>query len=725
MTEPTTAIPGPRGLPKDLEGTLRREGFGLGDWRVEPRRNRIVAGDRERALDPRQIDVLVALALQPGSVLTREELLSRVWDDTFVAENTLSQAISRLRKALGDDLREPTYIETISKSGYRLVAAVAWSDGYEPPRAVADIAQPLAAAPGIRIMTGITILVALFGLAGLTWITVATRTALGTTPTTRPELTLPGNQFGARLSPDGAYVAFAWEGPEQAGWDIWVQRSGADGPVRLTDDTDDERLPAWAADGTALAFVRFSGESEACGIYRVPLPGGPVERLADCQPGMRTLDWSPDGKRLVLNGGEPGEVTRALYLHDLDTGVRRRRTDPPDGTPGDSWATFSPNGASVAFRREHSASRHDVMVIAADGSSEPRRLTDDRWGRLRGVAWSSDGKSLIYSSNRTGRFSLWRVALEGGTPQPVPVHDTWVTQPSIARERGNMIYRTFRDSVDIWELPLDDDGQAMGEPTRRVASTRSERHPAWSPRSDTITFVSDRSGTTEIWSGHRDGTSLRRHTEFLGPLPAAPNWSPDGKSIVFDAAVDGHADLWIVGQDSRRPTRWTASTSEDRNAVFSHDGATIYFASDRSGRWEIWRMPADGGDAVQITTDGGFRAQPSRDGTALYFVKLDAPGVWRMDLADGSAELVLPGLNLSDWGSWVAGDHGIYYVTRSPTTIAYAPFGEAQPLSIHQPTKQIPYLGRALSLSADGKRLLFSLIDHSDDEVMAVEQARF
>ena len=75
----------------------------LGDWRVEPRRNRIVSVEAERSLDPRLIDVLVTLATRPGEVLTRDELLEAVWKDTFVSENSLSQAVSRLRKALGDD----------------------------------------------------------------------------------------------------------------------------------------------------------------------------------------------------------------------------------------------------------------------------------------------------------------------------------------------------------------------------------------------------------------------------------------------------------------------------------------------------------------------------------------------------------------------------------------------------------------------------------------------
>ncbi len=103
MTRPLNESPphgGPRLVPEDLAATLRSDGFTLGDWRVEPRRNRIVhATGRTRSLDPRLIDVLIALASQPGAVLTRDELMARVWQDTFVSENSLSQAVSRLRRA--------------------------------------------------------------------------------------------------------------------------------------------------------------------------------------------------------------------------------------------------------------------------------------------------------------------------------------------------------------------------------------------------------------------------------------------------------------------------------------------------------------------------------------------------------------------------------------------------------------------------------------------------
>lgn len=105
--------------------------FGLGGWTVEPSLNRLTRDSEEVHLEPRTMDLLVFLAQCPGVVLSRETLIDGVWHKKFVGEAVLRNAVAALRRALGDRADHPTYIETIAKRGYRLIAPVkglGWAD---------------------------------------------------------------------------------------------------------------------------------------------------------------------------------------------------------------------------------------------------------------------------------------------------------------------------------------------------------------------------------------------------------------------------------------------------------------------------------------------------------------------------------------------------------------------------------------------------------------------
>jgi len=106
-----------------MEGLSRRP-FHLGDWTVEPTLDRISRNGREVRLRPRAMDVLTALALASGKLVSKRDLIDDVWRTEFVGEHALTQVIAELRAALGDDARNPTFIENIPRRGYRLVADV-------------------------------------------------------------------------------------------------------------------------------------------------------------------------------------------------------------------------------------------------------------------------------------------------------------------------------------------------------------------------------------------------------------------------------------------------------------------------------------------------------------------------------------------------------------------------------------------------------------------------
>lgn len=104
------------------------EGMRIGAWTVEPSLNRLSSSDAEVRLEPKAMEVLRVLAAQPGKVVTREALLVAVWPGLVVGDDSLTQVVIKLRKALGDAADQPTYIQTIPKRGYRLVAPVVRAD---------------------------------------------------------------------------------------------------------------------------------------------------------------------------------------------------------------------------------------------------------------------------------------------------------------------------------------------------------------------------------------------------------------------------------------------------------------------------------------------------------------------------------------------------------------------------------------------------------------------
>ncbi len=143
----------------------------VGDWTVEPALNQLSAAGKSVKLEPKAVAVLVYLADRPGQVVSREALLSAVWPSVVVGDDALTQAVIKLRKALGDVLEKPAYIQTISKGGYRLVAPVVRAAEIASAPVRPD-AEPLYAERKRRVswMAGAGIAAVLLAAAGAWWI---------------------------------------------------------------------------------------------------------------------------------------------------------------------------------------------------------------------------------------------------------------------------------------------------------------------------------------------------------------------------------------------------------------------------------------------------------------------------------------------------------------------------------------------------------------------------
>ncbi|WP_420455241.1 winged helix-turn-helix domain-containing protein [Rubrivirga sp.] len=716
--------------------------FRVGEWVAEPMANRLTRGDDVRKLEPKVMEVLAAMAARPGETVTKDEFMAEVWTGTVVTDDVLARCISELRKALDDEARNPTYVETLRKRGYALIAPVEHdldldlaAPALPPPVAVPapmtglDVrrpALPTRTRPGVLLWALAGVVVVLAGAFVAYQAGVAGVRPLGAAPVT----SFVGDERDPALSPDGARVAFAWDGgvpgvdEGERQFDIYVlPADGVGDPVRLTMQPADELSPAWSPDGERVAFVRC-GVGGECGIHAVDAGGGPEQTLVQAGDlDITDLVWSPDGQLLAFSGRRGRQGAFSLHLLPLDGSAPQRLTSPASTYPGDLGPAFSPDGRQLAFVRTALDGRQDVAVVTVQGG-RVRRLAREQKG-ITGLDWTPDGREVVYAANRDGAAGLWRVGLDGGDPRWVALGSDGgeIAGPSVGRNGGLAFARQLVRS-QVVEVA----GGGAARPL--LPSTRDDRQPAVAPDGSRVAFVSTRSGSHEVWTAEPDGAGARQLTTFGGARVSGPRWSPDGRRLVVSARAggDADADVFLILPDGEARAL-TDVAADDVAPTWSRDGLWVYFASDRGETWQIYRVPSGGGAAEPVTVGGGVAAAEAPGG-GLLVLRPDRRGLWRLPVVDGEirdvrAERLRVNLSPADWANWAVVGDAVYVLERrydrAATVVRLDPAtGARVTLAAVDDVPEDSGLG----VFPGGGRLLLSRLDRADSDVVRVEDFR-
>ncbi len=134
-----------------------------------------------------------------------------------------------------------------------------------------------------------------------------------------------------------------------------------------------------------------------------------------------------------------------------------------------------------------------------------------------------------------------------------------------------MIYVTRQIETKIYKMPL---GARAGEPSPLIESDGDQRDLGVAPNGERIAFVSNRTGSKEIWIANSDGSDQTQLTFFNGPSVGSPRWSPDGKQIAFDGYAGGSSDIYVMPADGGKPSRVTSDAANEIRPSWSHD-ATV------------------------------------------------------------------------------------------------------------------------------------------------------
>jgi len=692
--------------------------FAIDDWIVDPDFHQLSRGGSICTLEPRVMSVLLQLAAHPQRVISKDEFLRAVWPDTFVGEDALTRCISILRHALNDDPHNPRFIKTVPKAGYCLLVSIRPLELAHPsPEPASSMAHVPPDAPSrttparLGLISGavVAVLIAITAV-----ISIAHQPHPDTVPSVIPTFQLTtdaGEQSRPALSPDGKRLAFVWAKEDGSRQHIYIKQLGSESLLRLTNLPDDEYSPAWSPDGRAIAFLSSSPAGLA--LYKASLdPTHSLDKLYI--PGETTrweqgaLAWSPDGKSLVLADHLGAQPSSSIYRIDLDTRRARPITSPPAGWEGDLSPVFSPDGQKIAFLRASENSVLDVYWIPSSGG-QPQQVTHD--GKMiDGIAWSSDNRSIVFSSNRAGEYGLYKIALTGGTPQRMPVGTENATQPAIPRDGRNLAFVQGSAIFGILEVSAARN-EIAAKDSIGISSTAQDSAPSISPDGSQFAFQSWRSGNQQIWISSSDGQSLRQLTPTTGELTGSgsPSWSPSGMNILFDSRINGHSHIFIIPAAGGTPTQITFAEANDIVPRWSVDGRTIYFRSNRGGRWQLWKLPASAGVPQPVSRDDGMVGQESPDGQWLYFARGGENGIWRMPTSGGEEVRILDQPLAGYWGYWAVGRSGIYFLDQKQTTPAISIYDPStQKTSTFAKLNRIPPLNSGIALLGNGRTLLIS-----------------
>jgi len=513
------------------------------------------------------------------------------------------------------------------------------------------------------------------------------------------------------LSSDGSMVAYV--AGDSSRIDLFVRRVRGGEPVQLTDDDALEGAPAFTPDGERIAFTRHDSLGGTPGIWVVPTLGG--ERIpVAANAGWPA--WSPDGSRLAFVHSPPGENDAIVITAD-DGGNREvvfENEAPYLQLRSPAWA---PDGSQLAVVRSLGGSSGEIWLVPVNGG-EPRRLSVDPPGVVaNGPVYTSDGKTIIYSSNRAGTRNLWRTPLDGGQSVRLTAGAGPDADPSVAND-GSIAFANSR-----WRYVLFVHEVQTSE--RRTLVT----HAAflWAPTfsrdgRDLAVSRAEVDGSWHIWLVSLDEATPRRLTTGTPPQ-IYPRFFPNDASVLYSSwTTPGR--VWRVPRSGGLPTAITPEGEDAGYADISPDGRWLAYARAEDGTTHLYLMPLEGGDARRLTDNPGTLPRWSPDGQWIAFTRDRGfeSGVFVIRL-DGTDERRLT--ESGGWPTWFPDGRRVGYVVVGPDgnqRLYVVPLDGGAATRI----AGIEYQGTnsPFDVSPDGRLLVSTDAVHTGDEIWLLEPPR-
>ena len=621
--------------------------YEFGPFRLDMNERVLLRDGQVAPLTPKAFDTLVVLVQNNGHVLEKEELLKAVWPDTFVEEATLAQNIFTLRKVLG---KEPSYIETIPKRGYRFTANVLTHDTQPAASPSHNGAQtnganaaspPAESEPAARpsefihyrnlliLMMVVVTATAGIGFGLFQYFSrkpATTRTAPLFQSMELTRLPITGRAVEAAISPSGKYIVYSESDGAQSS--IWLKQVATTGEPKniVPEVTANLRGAMFSPDEEYIYYVGWKADEKDLKLYRVPALGGAAVQIASRVNSPAT--FSPDGRRIAFTREEANR--RSLLVTANADGSDERVLASRDANALLTWPAWSPDGRTLACAVNSFDTNGGATVVGFNADSgDERALGAQRWFEIDRLAWLGNTGTLVVTAaeQELSPVQIWQLDITSGDVQRV-TNDLNSYDAVSATSSGSALVAMQTDRVtSIWTTP---NGKAQDAAPVTSGAGKLEGYygVAWMPDGH-IVYASIASGAWDIWKMDADGGNAKQLTAGARSN-YGPSVSPDGRYIVFASNRAGSFNIWRMDADGGNPKQLTAGSGESFAHVTADSRWVVYatngYPTLNGKNPAVYKVPIDGGEPVLLNDQSASWPFTSPDGRSVVCTYQPAAG---------------------------------------------------------------------------------------------------
>jgi len=441
--------------------------------------------------------------------------------------------------------------------------------------------------------------------------------------------------IGGEISPDGRYLCFTdWNTGDLAVRDLATGKNRRVTKKGSWMKSEEFALfSKWSPDGKQVFYNWYNPKGDNFDIHSVGLEGAEprvLYRSNDFEY-VQPFDWHPNGKQVLIGFYRGGNTFVIGYLSIADGNLKILKTFKRNYGQDTPWGfVISPDGSTIAYddRLEQNTNNRDIFLLSADGTEQ--RLVDHP-SMDYVFHWTSDGKYLLFGSERTGNRGAWIVRVKNGKAigSPSLVRSAIGPAFSLGCTKQNQFYYAYNNNIsDVYVTELDPtSGKVLTAPKREVRYYEGHNYvPDYSPDGKYLAYISLRNafpvGKKTICIYSLENGEIQELYPKFGKL-SYPQWHPDGESISLEGTDgEGRKGIYLMEVDSERVSP-IVQVEEDEE-IYAHrwsiDGKTLFFTKGKPREKTSWirihdmstgqdrELPGSPNDAkdIDVSPDGKF-----------------------------------------------------------------------------------------------------------------------